>query len=422
MKKILSVLFAVMLCMSLLAGCGSKQKSQSSKKEEGTGKLVFWTPFGGGDFEFMKQMVDEYNATNPKFTVEIISKEWNTHYQGVNSALISNSGPDIFILHNSKIAEMIPTGKLADVSKINGNVDWSTYNQAQIDAVTVDGVQYAVPLDTHAMVMFYNMEILERAGVNKEDLKNVKDIESFNKILEKISQVVESDEHVLDIADSGDNVIQQFWTWYMLYSQAGGKYINNGESTINNEAGVSALNILIDWKDKGYLKPGIEDGASYDLFKSGKAAINFTGVWATGNYETNSDLKFGVIPVPAINGKQIAWGDSHTFAFPSYISEERKEAALAFADYINEHAVTWAKAGHVPVKKSVLNSDEYKAMPYRGDYAEVINFVKYYPTEKQIWPMNDIAQIKINQAFVGDLDSQEALNQAKAEIDDLIKQ
>ncbi len=441
MKRSLVLLLCLMLISNVFTGCGKSsdegnketesssnddlkteegKDSESSKQTEPTGELVFWTPFGGGDYEFMKQLVDDYNATSPNYTVEIVSKEWGTYYQGVNGALISQSGPDIFITHQSKLAELIPTQQLQNIKEIPNSIDWSEYNQSQLGGVTIDDVQYSVPLDTHALVMFYNNEYLERAGLKPEDLADISDMDSWNSIMDKLLGVIATDEHVLDVANSGGNTIQQFWTWYLLNVQDGGGYLNGNEVVMNSDAGIKAIDILIDWNEKGYLKNGIDDGASYDLFKSGKAAINFTGVWATGNYESNPDLDFGVMPIPAINGDQKTWGDSHTFGIPAYIEDGRKEAALLFADWINSNAVTWAKAGHVPAKTTVTESEEYKALPYRSDYADVVDMVVYYPSNEKLWSANDVAAKLVNTAFIGDISPSEALEMAKEEIEALM--
>ncbi|MEG0753698.1 MAG: extracellular solute-binding protein, partial [Angelakisella sp.] len=321
------------------------------------------------------------------------------------------------VLHQSKLAEFIPTGKLVKINEVNASVDWSGYNEAQLNSVKVGGTQYSIPLDTHALVMFYNKDILGRAGVTEADLKAVNSIESWEAILEKTHKVIKDNEHVLDVVSSGANTIQQFWTWYVLNAQAGGQYLDGKTAVLNSDAGVKALDLLKSWNKKGYIKNGIEDGTSYDLFKSGVAAIQFTGVWATGNYETAQNLKFGVMPIPAIVGQQKTWGDSHTIAVPNYISAEKQVAAVKFADWINDHAITWAKAGHVPAKKSVMASAEYKAMPYRSGYADVINQVVYYPANEKLGACTDLAAAKVSQAFSNDIDSKKALDEVKAEID-----
>ena len=413
------------LTLSLLVGCAQQaapapaagEPAAQAAQATGDKKLVFWAPLSGGDFDFMNTIVGEYNATNPEYPVEFLSKDWgDTYYQSLNSSLMAESGPDVFVIHQSNLAGFIPTGKLADVSKIDAGVDWSKYNKAQLDSVKSGGAQYSVPLDTHALVLFYNKDILDRAGVTEDELRGVSSLDSWNAILDKIGAVVTPDEHVLDFATSGANTITQFWVWYVLTVQGGGVYMADGKSGMNSEAGVNAMQAMKDWHEKNYIKSGIEDATTYDLFKTGKAALNLTGVWSTGNYETAADLNFGVMPIPPIMGEKKTWGDSHTIGIPAYASDERKVAALKFADFVTDHSITWAKAGHVPSKPAVTESEEFKALPYRSNYTDVINDVVYYPACEQLSACNSIACTKISESFNGDSTAQEAMDAAAEEI------
>ncbi len=45
----------------------------------------------------------------------------------------------------------------------------SDFASATWDAVNVDGKQYAVPLDTHPIVLYYNRDLLKKAGALGED-------------------------------------------------------------------------------------------------------------------------------------------------------------------------------------------------------------------------------------------------------------
>ncbi len=81
--------------------------------------------------------------------------------------------------------------------------------------------------------MFYNNEILERANLTAEDLASANDMESWNNILDALLPVISQDEHVLDIANSGANTVQQFWSWYVLAVQDGGGYLD-GDTVIMN--------------------------------------------------------------------------------------------------------------------------------------------------------------------------------------------
>ena len=53
----LTILMGLLLSMSLLTGCGNKKE------------IVFWNPFTGLDGEIVTKMVDDFNATNPEYTI-----------------------------------------------------------------------------------------------------------------------------------------------------------------------------------------------------------------------------------------------------------------------------------------------------------------------------------------------------------------
>ena len=46
------------------------------------------------------------------------------------------------------------------------------YTQNSLDSVTFDGEIYAIPLDTHAEVMYYNKDILEKPALSSMQTAN----------------------------------------------------------------------------------------------------------------------------------------------------------------------------------------------------------------------------------------------------------
>ncbi|TAH55839.1 MAG: extracellular solute-binding protein, partial [Sphaerochaeta sp.] len=117
--------------------------------------------------------------------------------------------------------------------------------------------------------------------------------------------------------------------------------------------------------------PELDYDAAMNVFKLGDAAFYFNGVWATGTLEATPGLNFGASQLPALMGKEAAWAGSHTLAIPVQrtLDPKRIEAAMTFIDWMTSHGEMWAKAGHIPTRKSVALKDEMKALPYRSDYA-----------------------------------------------------
>ena len=416
--KSMKKLIVITLIMALaLAGCSS---GESSKSDDGTIKLKYWVPFSGSDGEFMQEMVKKYNASQDEVQVEFMNNNWDDYYTKLKTSLVSNTGPDVAVSHISHLSELIPTGKLEtldDLAKEAG-LDWSAYGQNQVEAGIRDGKHYAIPIDTHALIMFYNKKYLKDAGLLNEDgtIKMEQSPEGFTKMLQTLKDELPGDVSPMIV---GSNNVFTFWIWYALVHQLGGTYIADGKPTIDTPEGKEAMELLKTWLDDGLMPPDVGDN-SYDIFKTEKAAVTFTGVWATGNFETNKSLDFAAVSFPQIFGEPAAWGDSHTIVLPKQKDKAKQVAAIKFADWLAENGEMWAKAGHVPTKQSVIESKEYKDMPYRSDYAEVMEIVKYMPDTDRLSAVNDAVLESLVKINYGQLSVEEGLKEAQAKAEKLL--
>jgi multiple sugar transport system substrate-binding protein len=423
-KKFSWFMVLLLLAITVVSGCSSSNSNSESKSENESGStsvvnLKYWVPFSGGDGEFMEELVNEFNSTHEDIQVEMLNIEWDNYYTKLRTSLISKSGPDVAIAHASKLAELVPTGMVEPIDTVAGEagIDWATYTDNQVSAVTIDDKRYAVPLDTHALIMYYNKDYLGDAGLLDENENIVMDpgVDGFVSMLETLQGKLP--EGVFPFASNTDNVYP-FWTWYALNSQNGGSYIEDGKAAFNNEAGKQALQVLVDMVDKGVWPKNVTNG--YDLFKSGKSAVNFAGVWATGNYEKNEELNFGAVPFPTLFGEASAWGDSHTLILPVQDNTEKQVAAARFSDWLAENGAKWAVAGHVPSKQSVLDSEEYQSLEYRPGYAEVTQYVDYMPRSEKLWSANDIMIDNFTMLLNGKMTVEEALKKAENDVNNLL--
>ena len=399
MKKVMSQLVLVLMIITVvLSGCStgdnSKSKNESannSEVEKGTEvvKLTYWVPFSGSDGEYMENMVKSFNESQKEIQVEFMNNNWDNYYPKLLSSLSAKSAPDVAVAHVSHLAELIPTGMVEplDALATEAGLDWSTYGKNQETSVIRDGQHVAIPLDTHAVVMYYNKKYLGDAGLLNADgsIKMDPGAEGFTKMLEVLKEKLPADVSPMVI---GSNNVFTYWIWYALVQQQGGTYFKDGQPTINTPEGKVAMELLQTWLNKKLMLSDIGDN-SYDLFKTSKAAVTFTGVWSTGNFESEASLDFAAAPFPQLYDQPAAWGDSHTLIVPKQDNKEKQVAAVKFADWLAEHGSMWAKAGHVPSKPSVLASDDYKAMPYRASYAAVMDVVKYMPDTPKLSAIND---------------------------------
>ena len=158
-------------------------------------KLVFWSLFSGGDGEFMDKMISEYNEGGPEKQVQSIMLVWADYYTKLQTAVAAGKGPDIGVSHASSLPELVEQGVVAPLDDYLDElgVDLSTmYSETSLESVTFDGSIYAVPLDTHAEIMYFNKDILDQAGValNDKGQLAIASEDDFYTVCDKIKAVI----------------------------------------------------------------------------------------------------------------------------------------------------------------------------------------------------------------------------------------
>ena len=290
-----------------------------SQVEVDENKLVMWSLFTGGDGEYMTKIIDDYNATSPSKQVQSITLVWADYYTKLQPAVAADKGPDVGLSHVSKLPELVDQGV---VEPLNDYLDElgvdlsSMYTQNSLDSVTFDGEIYAIPLDTHAEVMYYNKDILEKAGVelNADGKLDIGSLDDFKAMLDKVKAVMGDGESPLSLPNTGDD---PYRVWWATYYQLGGTPIVNDdgtEVTLDKDKAVEAAEFVKSLYDDGYVATGIDDHQK--LFQSGKAGFLFGGTWAVGVMESTDGLNFNVQSFPQLFDEDHCWADSHTFILP----------------------------------------------------------------------------------------------------------
>ncbi|MFD1954114.1 ABC transporter substrate-binding protein [Paenibacillus thailandensis] len=405
------------------ASPGSEDQASGNTADSGGEKvnLSFWTLFDGGDGNNMQALIDEFNKTHPDIQVKNTKLVWGEYYTKLITAVGSGSGPDIGISHTSRLPDLIDQGvvtELDDAAEAAG-VDWSSYNQNLLNATVVDDKHYAVPIDTHPFIMFYNKKLLRDAGLLGEDGKPVleQSADGFVQFLAALKEKLPAKVTPFALSNSNDD---PYRLWWALYSQLGGNDIISDDlqtAAIDKEKGAQAADYIQKLYTNGYIKKNDPD--FYKNFQSGTAAIMMTGVWATGTWESTKGLEFGAMPIPKFYGQEATWGDSHTIILPVTKNEDpaKRKAAMIFADWIAENGQVWAKAGHIPSKPSVLEKQEFKDLPYRSDYAAVASTVKFNKPSTKNWQIRDNASFKLlNEVWANKMTPAEAMDRLEAAV------
>ncbi len=373
-KSILAVIFMMVFAVGTVSAGGSKD---NSSKANGPVEVSFWSLFTGGDGEFFDAMVKEFNRTHPDIVMKSDTVKFDNYYTKLTTALAAKNAPDVVVVHQSNLLNYVPKGSLYPLDDIlkQLNAPMSDFVPAPLEACRFDGKLYALPLDVHALIMYYNTDLFKQAGVTKVP-------QTYDEVI-KAAQAVQQKTGAMGLAVDNTTATYKAYTLTRLFmsmlKQEGVDILSadNSKANFNNAAGEKALKALIDMVQTYKVTPsGLDYDGAVTAFRLGKAGMHFNGVWATGMFEEQNGLAFAAVPLPPMMGQPAAWSGSHTLAVPvqKTMDPKKLEAAVTFILWMTEHGEMWAKAGHIPIRVSVTQKPEFQNLPYRKGYADAAAF------------------------------------------------
>ena len=162
MKKLLKLVLAVAMVLSL-AACGGSKKS-----EEAT--IEIWHTFTEGQEELLNTLADEFEAEHEGITVNVINTGSASEFSGKVTDSVSNGvGPNLIFDYASYAKSFDGTDFLLDIEDY-----WDGYDYRSTllsDGLYVEGTNFAdgklhvVPVYTAGALLFSNQDIYDQYGV-----------------------------------------------------------------------------------------------------------------------------------------------------------------------------------------------------------------------------------------------------------------
>jgi multiple sugar transport system substrate-binding protein len=345
--------------------------------------IAYWHLFGGGDGVRMREMLDTFAKSGTDVDVAELILPWgNPYYTKLSLAATGGRPPDVAVMHATRIAQFAPGNLLEplplDLLAKHG-LSEDKFLPKLWKAGQWDGTQYALPLDTHPFVFYYNTDFAEKAGLLGED-KRLKPLQGPDAVLDAFAAAKKAG------APSGvafeTRGVTPWRLFLTLYTQAGGPPVVGEEGralTLDDDKALRALEWMGQINERKLGAGDLDYQASVAFFGNKSAAFAFNGEWEVTTFQTQK-LPFGMATIPTILDKPATQADAHTFVLPrADRSPERREAAIEFIAGLVKQSLTWTKGGHVPAYKPVYDSQEYRKLSPQSDYASAADNVVFDP-------------------------------------------
>ncbi|SCF17435.1 carbohydrate ABC transporter substrate-binding protein, CUT1 family [Micromonospora viridifaciens] len=302
MKRTVPAAFLV-LSLGLTAGCGdggSDTKADASAK----GPITIWLSNNKEEVAWGKAMVEAWNGqhADQKITAQEIPAGKSSE-EVIGAAITAGNAPClIFNTAPAAVPQFQKQGGLVALDSFDGAADYikQRTGAAADQYKSPDGKFYQLPWKSNPVMIFYNKDILTKAGVDAENPP----LSTYDEFLATARKIKSSGAAPAAIYPAPSSEFYQSWfDYYPLFAaETGGKQlVENGKAQFDSPEGQRVGEFWKKLYDEGLAPKEKYNG---DSFADGKAAMAIVGPWAIAVY--GEKVKWGAAPVPTSAGKPAA--------------------------------------------------------------------------------------------------------------------
>jgi len=436
MKKLtIIVLVMLLLVASAFAGCTKTEETPSVAEatESGTTSenevavtepvtIKFMTfsanPESGISLDGIKA---EFEAQNPNITVEIETLGYNDYFTALQTKFLGKDAPDCFETNFENFVAYADQGLLANLedSIASSGIDLSILNQETVKAFNLDDTQYGLPYSFSNVVLIYNKELFDQAGLDYPTSDwTWDDVDEAGAVIRALGE---------DIYGYYQPI--QFYEFFKAVAQNGGSILNEDKTAfvVNSPQNVETLeHMMARINDTNIMPTEVQMGGmgDWDLFLSGRLGMLINGVWAFPTFTEQAEFEWDIAVEPGNTQKA-----THFFAngLAVYAESEKQEAAFKWISFLSssEEMAQFRLDNNWELSPSLYEGilDEYtKVTPPENKEAvfESLNYLITTPAIVEFSMTADIIGQQLSAAASGEKTAQEALDDAQAELESKI--
>jgi len=363
-------------------------------------------------------IVKAFEAQHPNITIDVQTAAYDQYFTKLQTAVAGGTAPDTFELNYENFVTYASAGSLLDITS-QAQPSASTYYPKAYQVFSLDGKQYGLPESFSDVLLFYNKDLFDAAGV------------AYPTTAWTWADELAAAQKLTDASKGiwGDFQPVQFFEFYKVLAQNGGSFFNadKTQATFNDAKGVEAATWLIDKANKDHVMPTTAELGGQDdtaLFKSGKLAMWHNGIWQFSGLK-DAPFKWDVQLEPGNVTKA-----HHFFANSVVASSNTAHPAEAF------EWLSFLTGSPEAVKTRLDASWELPAVADQSQFAsylsqtppanrqavfDALSNIVVPPVIEQESQMQDIVTKALESAQTGQASVQDALNSAADQVNALLK-
>lgn len=242
---------------------------------------------------YFEKMAKEFHAKNPSIDVKIEVVNWPNLLQKLQTDISAGANADLSIIGTRWLLDFVHDG-IAE--PLDGYMD-AGFKQRFIGPFLkpgqIDGKTYGLPVAASARAMFYNKEMLTKAGFPDGP-------KTWDDVVAAAKKIHAAGGNGFGLMAKGTEVDVYFY--YALWTHGGEVLDAHQKAAFDSPAGIKALTLYKSMLDQGLTEPGPTNYTREDLqnlFKQGRLGMVITAPFLINQIAKEAPkLQYGIVPVP----------------------------------------------------------------------------------------------------------------------------
>jgi len=436
MKRHFNIMYSFILIILLIIIFEGCSKQDESKKT----KIIFWHSFVATTIPALNELIDRFEKEHPDIDIEAqYVPTGDALVQKLITAIQSQTAPDVSWIHADFLDKLVESDAIFPMEHfINGENGLSVeelndFFPQLLGAFSHKKVLYALPMDATVLALVYNKDQFRRAGIDPNiPPKTWNDLKEYSKKLtldnDGDGKFDQYGFYVPAYPGSGPLSIWEVLQWSPYLWQAGGEIIDSTQTKVlfNSEAGVQALTL---WKEIYDQLNFSNYSFTHDMgLASGSISMIMDGPWDLPTFRKMKNIDWAVASLPEGPKGKATYIAGESLAI--FKQSKNPDATWTFVKWVTHpeiQAMFSMSSGYLPVRKSVLEREDYKAFLEKDQamksFVDQIKIARQRPTiERYYVNINQFIADAIEQTLIGNKSPKKALDEAAEKSNKLLNE
>jgi multiple sugar transport system substrate-binding protein len=369
---------------------------------------------------YFAQVKAAFEKANPDIELRYEIVSWDTLQQKLVTDISGGDSADLAIIGTRWLVDFVKQGVVSPLDADMNEAFRSRFIPVFLNPQVIDGKTYGLPIAASARAMYYNKEIMTKAGIDQPPA-TWKDMLAD---CEKIKASNQAGSYCFGL--QGKLIETDIYYYYALWTFGGNILGPDGKSGLTSEAALNAAKLYQTMIHDGYTEPSVTAYNREDvqnMFKQGHIGFMITAPWLASQIKTEApSLQYGVAPIP-VGTQEATYGVTDSIIM--FDNSKHKAEAWKLLDFLFQpdwRATFTLNEGFLPVETQVAQRPEFADSPTLKAFTALLPYAKFAPLLTGWEQAADATISALQRIYLGQAEPAAALAEAAQQVNKAISQ